>query len=100
MATRLQIRKDGSIQLPQEILDALEAGPGSYLSVTATGGRAELIKIAYDPWTEGQKKTRPDSFDDLLKRQKEGLAEAEKDFMEKLKKPPAVKPEDRRDFWD
>ena len=97
---RVQIKKDGSVPLPKETLDAMEAGPGSYVEITVDGSQVTLEKIAYDPWKEGQKKAKPDSFDAILKRQEEGLAEAEKNFMEKMKKPPEVRPEDRRDFWD
>ena len=93
MATsRVQVRKDGSAGLPREVLEALEAGPGSYLEITVAEGVATIRRIAYDPWAEGQKKPQHDSFDAILKRQEEGLAEAEKDFLEKLKKPPEVRP--------
>jgi bifunctional DNA-binding transcriptional regulator/antitoxin component of YhaV-PrlF toxin-antitoxin module len=96
---RVQIRKNGSVVLPPEVLAALEAGPGSYLELTVKDAAVEIVKIAYDPWTEAQKKTTSD-FDEIMKRQQAGLEEAEKDFMEKLKKPPEIRPEDRRDFWD
>jgi antitoxin component of MazEF toxin-antitoxin module len=94
------VRKDGGVQLPKEALEALGAGPGSYLSVAVEGERIVLAKTAFDPWAEGQKKAASHSFDEILERQQAGLAEAEKDFMEKLKKPPEVRPEDRPEFWD
>jgi len=94
------VRQDGTIRLPKEAMEALDVGPGSYLKVTIHSGRVELVKTVYDPWEEGQRKKKTASFEELLKRQKEDLAEAERDFMEKLKKPPDVRPEDRLDFWD
>ncbi len=97
---RVQIRKNGSIQLPKEVLEALDAGPGSYVTLTVKDDRVELEKTSYDPWKEGQKKEKTASFDELIQRQEKGLARAEQDFMEKLKEPPEVRPEDRRDFWD
>ena len=97
---RVQIRKDGSIALPKNVRDALDVGPGSYLKITIEDGRAALEKVAYDPWAEGQKKPEHDSFDKILEQQEKGLQNAEKDFLEKLKNPPEIRPEDRRDFWD
>ena len=99
-SVRVQVRKDGSIPLPKEVLEALGAGPGSYLLLKVVEGRLEVEKTTYDPWTEGLKKKGPASFEEIMKKQKEGLQEAEKDFMEKLKNPPEIRPEDRHDFWD
>ena len=97
---RIQIRRDGSIVLPKEALDALNAGPGSYLKVSLAKGKIELEKTFYDPFAETPKGPDPDALDKIAKKQQEKLKEAEKEFFEKLKEPPELRPEDRPDFWD
>jgi bifunctional DNA-binding transcriptional regulator/antitoxin component of YhaV-PrlF toxin-antitoxin module len=100
-AIRVQVRKDGSIALPRNVLEALGADVGSYLAVTVEEDRAVLCKTTFDPFAEAQKKPDPDAFEKILRRQREGLDQAERDFMQRLKEPPPeVRPEDRPEFWD
>ena len=97
---RVQIRKNGSITLPKEVLDGLDVGPGSYLKLTLEKTHITLEKMDFDPFAEVRKKPDPDAFEKIRKRQEEGLAEAEKEFLERMKDPPEIRPEDRPDFWD
>jgi bifunctional DNA-binding transcriptional regulator/antitoxin component of YhaV-PrlF toxin-antitoxin module len=98
---RVQVKKDGSIVLPKNVLDALEAETGSYLLLTIEENRVVLEKTIFDPFAEVQQKVDPDAFDKILKKQKEGLDQAERDFMQRIKgPPPEIKPEDRLEFWD
>lgn len=100
-AIRVQVRKDGSVVLPRNVLDALGADAGSYLAITAEENRVVLEKTTFDPFAEAQKKPDPDAFDKILRRQREGLDQAERDFMQRMKEPPPeVRPEDRPEFWD
>lgn len=96
---RVQVRKDGSLALPREALSALGAEPGSYLGITVADGVLTVRKIQFDPFAQPRSTPAPDAFDRILKRQKDGLVEAEKEFLDKLKEPPEVRPEDRPDFW-
>ncbi len=100
-AVRVQVKKDGSITLPRSVLDVLGADTGSYLLVTVDENRVLLEKTAFDPFAEVQKKPDPDAFDKILKKQKEGLDQAEREFTQRMKDPPPeVRPEDRPEFWD
>ena len=100
-AIRVQVRKDGSITLPRNVLDALEADTGSYLGIAIDKNKVVLEKISFDPFAEAQKKPDPDAFEKILKKQKEGLDEAEREFLQRMKEPPPeIKPEDRPEFWD
>ncbi|HAK95179.1 MAG TPA: hypothetical protein DCM87_09305 [Planctomycetes bacterium] len=98
---RVQVRKDGSVPLPRNVLDALGADAGSYLAITVEDDRVVLQKTTFDPFAEAQKKPDPDAFEKILKSQREGLDQAERDFMQRIKDPPPeVRPEDRPEFWD
>ena len=98
---RVQVKKDGSLTLPKNVLDALEVDTGSYLLITIDENRVVLEKTIFDPFAEVQKKLDPDTFDKILKKQKEGLDQAERDFVQRMKgPPPEIKPEDRPEFWD
>ena len=97
---RVQVRKDGTVPLPRNILEALDAGPGSYLSIIVKKNTIELQKMEFDPFEEARKKPDLDAFEKIRKKQEEGFAAAEKEFLEKMKDPPEIRPEDRPDFWD
>ncbi|MBN1418269.1 MAG: hypothetical protein JXP34_05800 [Planctomycetes bacterium] len=97
---RLQIRKDGTIQLPDEIMQALEWYPASYLKIDVQEGKLILEKIAYDPFAEATKKPDLDAFDKIMKKQKDSVRKAAEEFEDMMKKPPEIRPEDRPDFWD
>lgn len=97
---RLQIRKDGTIQLPPEVMQALEWYPASYLKVEVEGGKVILEKIAFDPFAEARKTPDLDAFEKIMKKQQESVRKAEEEFEDMMKKPPEVRPEDRPDFWD
>ncbi len=100
-AIRVQVRKDGGIVLPRNVLDALEADAGSYLAITVEENRVVLQKTTFDPFAEAHKKPDPDAFEKILKQQREGLDKAERDFMQRMKEPPPeVRPEDKPEFWD
>ncbi len=100
-ALRVQVRKDGSIALPKSVLDALGVDAGSYLGIAIDKNRVVLEKVSFDPFAEGQKKPDPDAFEKILKKQKEGMDEAEREFLQRMKEPPPeIKPEDRPEFWD
>ena len=97
---RVQIKKDGSVPLPKIVREALDVGPGSYVEIAVEKEQLVLKKIQFDPFAQAAKKPDPDAFEKIMQRQKEGLVEAEKEFMDRLKEPPEIKPEDRHDFWD
>lgn len=99
-AKRIKVQPDNRVSLPSEVMQALDIAPGSYVAFEVSEGAAILKKVDFDPFQEGLKKPDPDAFDKIIKKQKAGMQEAEKEFMERLKDPPEVKPEDRPDFWD
>lgn len=97
--TRIRIRPDGAIRLPDEVLNELEWSGGHYLEITVDQHGVRLEKIEVDPFEEAMKKPDPSEFDRILGEQKKSQQDAFKTFEEKIKKPPEVRPEDRSDHW-
>lgn len=97
--TRIRIGADGTIRLPEEILEQLQWAPGHYLELAITDAELRLEKIDVDPFEEAMKKPDPSEFDRILGEQEKSREDAFKAFEEKLKQPPEVRPEDREDHW-
>jgi AbrB family looped-hinge helix DNA binding protein len=99
MKGRIRIAADGRILLPREVTERLGWTSGSYLEVRVEGETVKLNRVEVDPFEEALKKPAPDALEKALERQQESQSQAMKDFEEKMKKPPEVRPEDRPDFW-
>ncbi|MBI4582649.1 MAG: hypothetical protein HY717_01255 [Planctomycetes bacterium] len=100
MSQRIRINPDGSIKLPNEVMEALKWTTGSYLEFELKGDRLHLWRVEVDLFAEAMKKPDQDGFDKILKKQKESQSKAFQDFEKKMKDPPKTRPEDRPEFWD
>ena len=98
---RITIAADGALRLPEETLERLGWKTGSYLEVSVEGGDARFHPIEVDLFAEALKEPDPNSFDQILSKQKKSQEDAFKLFEEKIKDkdPPEVRPEDRPDHW-
>jgi len=98
---RIKIAPDGALRLPEEVLEDLGWKTGSYLEVSVEGGDAHLHPIEVDLFAEALKKPDPNSFDQILSKQKKSQEDAAKFFEEKIKDKelPEIRPEDKPDFW-
>jgi hypothetical protein len=101
MTREFRIRKDGSIRLPEEMMDALALYPGSKYWAKIEDGRL-LIEKAVDGEDPFEKAARgPDlsAMDRIRKQQEDEKRRARERFEEMIKKPPEIKPEDNPDLW-
>ena len=99
---KLKIGPDGKIQLPPDVLEALEASPGGDLEIFVDTRRKQvrLERHVEDPWAEATKERKQKGFDDLISDQEKRDQEASDLFDAKLKEPPEKKrPEDDPDLW-
>jgi bifunctional DNA-binding transcriptional regulator/antitoxin component of YhaV-PrlF toxin-antitoxin module len=99
-ANRIRIAPDGSLKLPREVSEKLGWTTGSYLEVSVKGDAVELKRVEVDLFAEAVKKPDGDTFEKILRKQKESTEKAFKDFEVKIKDPPQLRPEDRPQFWD
>jgi bifunctional DNA-binding transcriptional regulator/antitoxin component of YhaV-PrlF toxin-antitoxin module len=97
---RIRIAPDGSLKLPRDVTEKLGWVTGSYLEVSVKGDGVELKRIEIDLFAEAVKKPDADTFDKILRKQKESTEKAFKEFEVKIKDPPKLRPEDRPEFWD
>ena len=97
---RIRLNPDGSIKLPAELLESLKWITGSYLEFEHKGDRLQIWRVEVDLFAEAVKPPDPDSFEKILKKQKESTRKASEDFEKKIKDPPKLRPEDRPEFWD
>lgn len=100
MTERLRVAPNGSIKLPQELLEKLGWLTGSYLEFKRKGERLEIWRVEVDHFAEAMKEPDQEGFDKVLRRQKESQTKAFESFEERLKNAPELRPEDRPDFWD
>ena len=100
MTQRIRIAPDGSLKLPREVTEKLGWTTGSYLEVSVKGDQVELKRVEVDLFAEAVKKPDADTFEKILKKQKESTEKAFQDFEVKIKDPPKLRPEDRPQFWD
>ena len=96
---RIRIAADGSLRLPEAMMQSLGWKTGSFLEVTVEGGDARLHRVEVDPFAEALRKPEPDAFERILAQQKKSQEEAFKGFEEKILEKPAVRPEDKPDYW-
>ena len=98
---RIRMLPDGSLRLPEEVLEKLGWQPGSYLEVSMAGGAVQLRRVEVDPFREAAKKPDADAFEKILSQQQKSQEDAFKAFEERVKakdiSPP--RPEDRPDYW-
>ena len=100
MAKRIRIAADGSIRLPEKLREQLGWTSASYLEFETADDRVTFWKVEVDLFAEAMKKPDADGFEKALKRQKTSREDAFKEFEERMKDPPEVRPEDRPEFWD
>src|SRR2546422_5550268 len=97
---RIRMLPDGSLRLPEEVLEKLGWRPGSYLEVSMAGGAVQLRRVEVDPFREAAKKPDADAFEKILSQQQKSQEDAFKAFEERVKakdiSPP--RPEDRPDY--
>jgi antitoxin component of MazEF toxin-antitoxin module len=98
----LDIGKDGSVRLPDDVMRALDLAPGEKVEIYLDTRRkaVRLERHVDDPWAEAMKQKPEKGFDDLMTEQQKREAEAERIWKEKLKEGPGErKPEDDPDRW-
>lgn len=95
------IRRDGSIRLPDKIMDAAALYPGSKFTVRLEEGRLVIEKVASadDPFAKAARGPDLTAMDRIRKEQKEQKQKARQRFDELIKKPPEIRPEDNPDLW-
>ena len=100
-SVRIKIAPVGALRLPEEILERLGWKTGSYLEVLVEGSDARFQPIEVDLFAEALKKPDPETFDQILSKQKKSQEDAFKFFEEKIKDKdlPEVRPEDKPDHW-
>jgi bifunctional DNA-binding transcriptional regulator/antitoxin component of YhaV-PrlF toxin-antitoxin module len=98
---KLPISKDGSVRLPNEVLEALMAEPGDTLKVFVDKKRkaVRLERFSEDPWADAMREGPSKGLEDILADQQKRQAEAEDLFDQKLKETDGEKPEDDFDKW-
>lgn len=96
-----RIRKDGSIRLPDEVMDAAQLYPGSKFTARLEGGNLVIEKVVEkeDPFAKAARGPDTSEFDRIQREQEEGKRKARDRFEELIKKPPDIKPEDNPDLW-
>ena len=90
----------GRIELSPKALDALGVGPGKEVKIKVRGRQVTLERHIADPFAEVLHKPKAPTIEELIKAEKKKKEEAAKEFEERLKEPPEVRPEDRPQFWE
>ena len=80
---RIRMLPDGSLRLPEEVLEKLGWQPGSYLEVSMAGGAVQLRRVEVDPFREAAKKPDADAFEKILSQQQKSQEDAFKAFEER-----------------
>ena len=82
---KLQIQADGSIRLPDELLERWGVSPGRKLEARVEKGRLVLSPLAIegDPFAEGVKRPDEHGFEKAMRKEAEEKAAA-RDAFEKL----------------
>jgi len=98
----LDIGANGEVRIPDDVLRALDIGPGEKVEIVLDTRRKQLRieRFVDDPWAEAMEQKPQKGFDDLLSEQSKREQDAEKIWEEKLKEgPDKRKPEDDPDYW-
>ena len=98
----LNLGPNAEVQLPDDVLEALDLEPGGQLKLFVDTRRKQirLERHVEDAWGEALKKKPEKGFEDLVSEQKARDAAASELFDNRLKEPPEKrKPEDDPDYW-
>ena len=106
---QIKLEADGSLRLPQSVLDAIGAEPGDELKLFVDNRRksVRIERFATDPWADAMREQKTKKLDDVLADQQKRHAEAEDLFDKKMRdaqssetKPAdGSKPPDDADKW-
>ena len=99
----IKLDADGSLRLPQSVLDAIGAAPGDELKLFVDNRRksVRIERHAVDPWADAMREQKTKKLDDVLAEQQKRHAEAEDLFDKKLRdaEPGDGKPPDDQGKW-
>jgi antitoxin component of MazEF toxin-antitoxin module len=100
---QIKLESDGSLRLPQSVLDAIGAEPGDELKLFVDNRRksVRIERYATDPWADAMREQKTKKLDDVLADQEKRHADAEDLFDKKLRdaEPGDGKPSDDADKW-
>lgn len=98
----LKLGPKGEVALPDDVLEALDVGPGGELRLFLDTRRRQvrLERHVADAWEEALRRKPEKGLEDVLGEQVKREQEAKALFEKRLKKPPPKrKPEEDPDYW-
>lgn len=95
----IEVGSGGRIQLPKEVMKAIDVVPGNQIKIEVGTGHASMTRhLVKDPFAEAAKKKKHD-IKDLMAQQEARKKEAARLFEKGVKEKHEIRPEDREDFW-